>query len=68
MVDHVAGDDARRRLRTVLVGVVAKVGERRVRAAHQGLREAFELVADRAEELVYTTAQELAGTPARVLA
>ena len=52
MVDHVAGDDARRRLRTVLVGVVAKVGERRVRAGHHGLREAIELVADRAEELM----------------
>ena len=52
MVDYFVGDDARRGLRPVLVGVVAKVGHGGVRAGHQYLGDAVESIADLAEELV----------------
>lgn len=47
---HFVSDDARRRLRPVLVGMVAKVDRRRVRAAHQNLGDAVQRIAAFAEE------------------
>ena len=53
MVDHFVANDARRGLRTVLVDIVAKVGEAGVPAGHQHFGDAVERVADLAEELVF---------------